>query len=76
MKIMHTQTTTKVKMIEFHPKRGGPAVWDPVCKLMVPCTSRGGYHVQGGGGNFMACIAPTLWLSWGARVRSVASLLQ
>ena len=33
----------------------------------VPC---------GGGGNFMACIAPTLWLSWGARVRSVVSLSQ
>ena len=47
-------------------------MWDPVCKLMVPCSSRGGYHV--GGGIFMACIAPTLWLSWGARVRFVASL--
>ena len=33
----------------------------------VPC---------GGGGIFMACIAPTLWLSLGARVRSVASLSQ
>ena len=33
------------------PKRGGPAVWDHVCKLMVPCSSRGGYHV-GGGGDF------------------------
>ena len=30
----------------------------------------------GGGGNFMACIAPTLWLSWGARVRSVTFLSQ
>ena len=30
----------------------------------------------GGGGIFMACIAPTFWLSWGARVRSEASLSQ
>ena len=50
MKIMHTQTTTKVKMIEFHPKRGGPAVWDPVCKLIDPCSSCGGYLVGRGGG--------------------------
>ena len=46
----------------------------PMYKLMLPCSSRGGYHV--GGGIFMACIALTLWLSWGARVSSVASLSQ
>ena len=43
------------KYIENGPKRGGPAVWDPVCKLVVPCSSRGGYHVCGGGGG---------WISW------------
>ena len=32
------------------------------------------WRVPCGGGIFMACIAPTLWLSWGARVRFVASL--
>ena len=55
MKIMHTQTTTKVKMIEFHPKRGGPAVWDPVCKLIDPCSSCGGYHVGGGDFHGLHC---------------------
>ena len=55
------------------PRRGGPAVWDPACMLMVPCSSRGGYHV---GGDLWHAMRPTLWLSWGARVRSVASRSQ
>ena len=56
------------------PKRGDPAVWDPVCKLMVPCSSRGGYHVGGGDFHGLHC-AHTLALL-GARVRSVVSLSQ
>ena len=48
--IFEMKRITYRKYIENGPKRGGPAVWDPVCKLMVPCSSRGGYHVGGRGG--------------------------
>ena len=47
--IFEMKRITYRKNIENGPKRGGPAVWDPVCKLMVPCSSRGGYRVGGGG---------------------------
>ena len=50
--IFEMKRITYRKYIENGPKRGGPAVWDPVCKLMVPCSSCGGYHVGGGGGDF------------------------
>ena len=46
----------------------------------IPCASSWPFvrvvaGTMWGGGDFMAGIAPTLWLSWGARVRFVASLL-
>ena len=47
--IFEMKRITYRKYIENGPKRGGPAVWDPVCKLMVPYSSCGGYHVEGGG---------------------------
>ena len=50
--IFEMKRITYRKYIENGSKRGGPAVWDPVCKLMVPCSNRGGYHVGGRGGGF------------------------
>ena len=44
----------KIKEISC-PRRGGPVVWDLACMLMVPCSSRGGYHVRGGDFHGMHC---------------------